>query len=152
MQTKKVILNIDPQDMADFAVIAIHSNLEAYLVAYRLNQSLGCLLHNSKTKKIDDFYTRFKYISNISKDNWELIANHYTDNEVFSKKNLLFKINQINRQSLIPSLNSVDFFFKVPKSKIISRWVKKIRAIEGIQIAYEIDKKILINLENLIFE
>lgn len=152
MKAKKVFFNIDPVDIDDFSVVAIHTNLEAYLVAYRLNQNLGCLLHNSKKKSKDDIYTRFKYLSKISKDNWELISNHYENDEIFSKKNLLFNINEMNKKSLIPSLNYVDFFFKIPKSKIIKDWVKKIRKIEGIQLAYEIDKKILNNLENLIFE
>ena len=152
MKAKKVFFNIDPVDIDDFSVVAIHTNLEAYLVAYRLNQNLGCLLHNSKKKSKDDIYTRFKYLSKTSKDNWELISNHYENDEIFSKKNLLFNINEMNKKSLIPSLNYVDFFFKIPKSKIIKDWVKKIRKIEGIQLAYEIDKKILNNLENLIFE
>ena len=152
MKAKKVFLNIEPVDIDDFSVVAIHTNLEAYLVAYRLNQNLGCLLHKSKKKSTDDIYTRFKYITKISKDNWELISNHYENDEIFSKKNLLFNINEMNKKSLIPSLNYVDFFFKIPKSKIIKDWVKKIRKIEGIQLAYEIDKRILNNLENLIFE
>ena len=58
----------------------------------------------------------------------------------------------MNKKSLIPTFNSVDFFFKIPKSKIINDWVKKIRKIEGIQLVYEIDKRILNNLQNLIFE
>tara|TARA_B100000579_G_scaffold427191_1_gene435466 strand:+ start:503 stop:961 length:459 start_codon:yes stop_codon:yes gene_type:complete len=152
MKTKKVILNMDPQDIDDFSVIAIHSNLEAYLVAYRLNQNLGCILHNSKKKSIDDVYTRFKYVSKISNDNWELISNHYMNDESFDKKNLLFNINETNKKSLIPTLDSVDFLFKIPKSKTVNEWVKKIRSIEGIQLAYEIDKKIMYNLENLIFD
>ena len=152
MKVKKVFLNIEPEDIDDFSVVAIHTNLEAYLVAYRLNQNLGCLLHNSKKKSIDDIYTRFKYLSKISKDNWELISNHYENDEIFSKKNLLFNINEMNKKSLIPSLNYVDFFLKIPKSKIIKDWVEKIRKIEGIQLAYEIDKSLLYNLENLIFE
>ena len=152
MKAKKVFLNIEPADIDDFSVVAIHTNLEAYLVAYRLNQNLGCLLRNSKKKSTDDIYTRFKYITKISKDNWELISNHYENDEIFSKKNLLFNINEMNKKSLIPSLDYVDFFFKIPKSKIIKDWVEKIRKIEGIQLAYEIDKRILNNLENLIFE
>ncbi len=151
-KAKKVFLNLEPEDIDDFSVVAIHSNLEAYLVAYRLNQNLGCLLHNSKKTSIDDTYTRFKYLSKKSKDYWELISNHYKNDEVFSKKNLLFDINEINKKSLIPSLDYVDFFFKIPKSKIIKDWVEKIRKIEGIQLAYEIDKRISNNLENLIFE
>ena len=50
-QTGQLILavtSIEPQDIDDFAVVAIHSNLEAYLIAYRFNQNLGCLLENSK--------------------------------------------------------------------------------------------------------
>ncbi len=152
MKAKKVFLSIDPQDIDDFAVVAIHSNLEAYLIAYRLNQNLGCLLQNSKKNSINDIYTRFNYLSKISNDNWELISNHYKDDEGSYKQNLLFKINGTNKRSLIPTLDSVDFFFKVPKYKIISEWVVKIRNIEGIQLAYEIDKKILSNLENLIFD
>ena len=69
------------------AIYAIHTNLEAYLVAYRLNKNLGCLLHNSKKKSIGDIYTRFKYVSKISKDTWELISNHYENDEIFTKKN-----------------------------------------------------------------
>ena len=152
MKTRKVFLNIEPEDIDDFSVVAIHTNLEAYLVAYRLNKNLGCLLHNSKKKSIGDIYTRFKYVSKISKDTWELISNHYENDEIFTKKNLLFNINEMNKKSLIPTFNSVDFFFKIPKSKIINDWVKKIRKIEGIQLVYEIDKRILNNLQNLIFE
>ena len=152
MKAKKVFLNIEPEDIDDFSVIAIHTNLEAYLVAYRLNQNLGCLLHNSKKKSKDDIYTRFKYLSKISKDNWELISNHYENDKVFSKKNLLFNISEMDKRSLIPTLDYVDFFFKIPKFKIIEDWVDKIRKIEGIQLAYKIDKRILNNLENLIFE
>ena len=152
MKAKKVFLNIEPEDIDDFSVIAIHTNLEAYLVAYRLNQNLGCLLHNSKKKSKDDIYTRFKYLSKISKDNWELISNHYENDKVFSKKNLLFNISEMNKRSLIPTLDYVDFFLKIPKFKIIEDWVDKIRKIEGIQLAYKIDKRILNNLENLIFE
>ena len=93
MKAKKVFLSIDPQDIDDFAVVAIHSNLEAYLIAYRLNQNLGCLLQNSKKNSINDIYTRFNYLSKISNDNWELISNHYKDDEGSYKQNLLFKIN-----------------------------------------------------------
>ena len=66
--------------------------------------------------------------------------------------NLLFSVNKTNKKSLIPSLVSVDFFFKIPKSVDIDEWIIKIRNINGIQMAYEIDKKILLNLENLIFD
>ena len=152
MKAQKVFLNIEPQDIDDFSVIAIHSNLEAYLLAYRLNQNLGCLLHNAKKKSLDDIYTRFKYISKISNDSWELISNHYKNEESYNIKNLLFDINETNKKSLIPTLDSVDFFFKIPKSKVTSEWVTKIRNIGGIQLVYKIDKRILCNLENLIFD
>ena len=152
MKAQKVFLNIEPQDIDDFSVIAIHSNLEAYLLAYRLNQNLGCLLQNTKKKSLDDIYTRFKYISKISNDSWELISNHYKNEESYNIKNLLFDINETNKKSLIPTLDSVDFFFKIPKSKVTSEWVTKIRNIGGIQLVYEIDKRILCNLENLIFD
>jgi len=152
MITKKVILNIDPQDIDDCAVLAIHSSLEAYLIAYRLNQNLGCILHNSKKKSINDIYTRFKYISKISNETWELISNHYVNDKSYDIKNLLFNVNERNKKILIPTLDSVDFFLKVPKSKIINEWVVKIRNIEGIQLAYQIDTKILQNFENLIFD
>ena len=152
MKAQKVFLNIEPQDIDDFSVIAIHSNLEAYLLAYRLNQNLGCLLQNTKKKSLDDIYTRFKYISKISNDSWELISNHYKNEESYNIKNLLFDINETNKKSLIPTLDSVDFFFKIPKSKVTSEWVTKIRNIAGIQLVYKIDKRILYNLENLIFD
>ena len=152
MKAQKVFLNIEPQDIDDFSVIAIHSNLEAYLLAYRLNQNLGCLLHNTKKKSLDDIYTRFKYISKISNDSWELISNHYKNEESYNIKNLLFDINETNKKSLIPTLDSVDFFFKIPKSKVTSEWVTKIRNIGGIQLVYKIDKRMLCNLENLIFD
>tara|TARA_B100000963_G_C22240251_1_gene499674 strand:+ start:51 stop:509 length:459 start_codon:yes stop_codon:yes gene_type:complete len=152
MQTKKVFLSIDPQEIDDFTVIAIHSNLEAYLIAYRINKNLGCLLKNSKKESTKDIYTRFKYVSKISNDTWELISNHSKNNESVNKDNLLFNINEINRQSLIPKFDSVDFFLKIPKSKIIGEWIVNIRKIEGIQLAYTIDKNKLNNIENLIFD
>ena len=129
-----------------------HSQIWRPFYTYRLNQNLGCLLHNSSKKSMNDFYIRFKYNSKIENDNWELISNHHKNEEKFSKENLLFSVNKTNKKSLIPTLDSVDFFFKIPKSKVINEWVVKIRGIDGIQLAYEIDKKILLNLENLIFD
>ncbi len=152
MKVKKVFLSIEPGDIDDFSVVAIHANLEPYLLAYRLNQNLDCLLYNSKKKSINDFYTRFKYVSKISNDTWELISNHYENDESLQKRNLLFNIEKTNKKSLIPNLQPVDFFFKIPKSKVIAELVYKIRKIEGIQLAYEIDKKSLSNLQNLIFD
>ena len=61
-------------------------------------------------------------------------------------------MNETNKKSLIPTLDSVDFFFKIPKSKVTSEWVTKIRNIGGIQLVYKMDKRILCNLENLIFD
>ena len=105
-----------------------------------------------KKKSINDIYTRFKYISKISNETWELISNHYVNDKSYDIKNLLFNVNERNKKILIPTLDSVDFFLKVPKSKIINEWVVKIRNIEGIQLAYQIDTKILQNFENLIFD
>ena len=107
---------------------------------------------SSKPKKnLRDIYTDLNTFSKISNDSWELISNHYKNERILIKK-LLFNMNETNKKSLIPTLDLVDFFFKTPKSKITSEWVTKIRNIAGIQLVYKIDKKILGNLENLIFD
>ena len=82
-------LQIDDFDEIDYDLIAIHSVLEDYRLAYLINQKLPILLNKSKeeveihTKEGDAFFSKFTF-SDFQKDvQWTLIPNK---NEIIVKK------------------------------------------------------------------
>ncbi len=158
-------LQIDDFDEVSFDLIAIHSSLEDYRLAFFLNQKLPVLLEKSKkpievmTKNGEVCFTKFTYFD-INQDlGWNL----------FQNKNEIEIIETINNQNLfmntemaiatpvfmLPEFKKVDFFLKIENQNSnynIVEIVSKIKKIKSISTVYHIDNQSIKSKNNLIFQ
>jgi hypothetical protein len=116
-------LHIDEFDEVDYELIAIHTSLEDYRLAYFLNQKLPILLRKSKNeiqiniKEGVTFFSRFIYENTNTDCCWSLVQNK---NEVTSlntnnNPNLFGEssFEVATKAFLLPELKKVDYFLKI---------------------------------------
>jgi hypothetical protein len=155
MLQKRIIFTPHLEDEIDIDLFAIHSTLESYLMAFRLNNSLGSLFYNVTEKNENDedlaVFDRFIWEQTPGENGWELISNHcYHSQEDLQANSLQLMIEK--KTCLISTLENIDFFLKVPENTLTGDHVSQIRNIEGVQFIYRISEpKVLLN-PNLIFE
>ena len=155
---KKVYkLAFDDFDSEDYSLIAIHSALEAYRLAYFINRELNVRLEKCP---FDVVYTveqgkatfsRFVYEDEIDNAEWNLIQNKdtalstQTDTTLFSSSGIGVSIY------LLPEYKNVDYLLKVENADGIRKTVQLLDAIQHISAAYNIDHRKLRSKNNLIF-
>ncbi|WP_340199436.1 IPExxxVDY family protein [Ascidiimonas sp. W6] len=142
-----------------FAIIAIHSYLEDYKLAYFLNLHL-----RSKLKRLS-FNIDFKDTTSFSLYEWEdkyqdtvwnLISNKsHMDYEISEEVISLFNSNyRTLTRFLIPERSKVDFFLKIDNGLEVNglkKIVDKINQITAVSTAYSINIEALKSRNNLIF-
>lgn len=143
-----------------FAVIAIHSYLEDYRLAYLLNLNLRSKLNRLPFNIDFKDKTSFSLYEWEDKDNdavWNLISNKSNANnqmaETVSENLFNLKDTPVMR-FLIPERNKVDYFLKIDNgSEIIGidKTLVHINQIEQISTAYKLDIESLKSRNNLIF-
>ena len=160
MATHKLLLDDDFE--YDFLLLAIHTSLEAYQIAFALNKSLGLQL----ARRSEDLnLIKEKHQANFSLFEYENKRDYVTYHLFSNKtKTLLENVAQglfsdereiLVRDLFINDLPKVDFFLKVydeanafAKAKIL----KQINEIPQIVTAYSVDTDELKTKQNLIFE
>jgi hypothetical protein len=157
-------LYIDELEELDFNLLAIHTSLEDYRLAYFLNQKLQLNLSKNKeeikirNKEGNTYFSRFTFEDSKKDIFWNLIEN---ENEITLKQN---NINQglfsesknsfTSKDFLIPEYKKVNFFLKVeaPKESVIpTAIVTIIKSIDKISTVYTIELDNLKSKNNLIF-
>ena len=155
-------LHIDEFDEVDYELIAIHTSLEDYRLAYYINQNLPVLLHKSKDEieiTIKEGVTHFsRYLfENTEKDiEWNLIQNK---NEVVRQKidntqNLFADTNLeiATKVYLLPEFKKVDYFLKIENSEQSTEIItQNINKIDRISAVYSVDSSQIKSKNNLIF-
>lgn len=148
----------------EYQLIAIHTSLEDYRLAYFLNQSLSIKLKKSednlniKSKKGESNFSRFEYENNDLCQAWNLIENriNITNAEVeaaddlFSSNQNLFTTNTF----LLPEFKNVDFLLKINQDlaiNLVPNYISKINTIEKISMVYAIENHKIKTKNNLIF-
>jgi hypothetical protein len=157
-------LHLDEFDEIDYDLIAIHSVLEDYRLAYFINQKLPIILSRSKdeigvtVKEGEAFF--LKYIYNDFKNDivWSLISNK---NEIVIKKNssgqnlfLNTAVEIATKVYLLPELKKVDYFLKIKNNHNtfdIEQVIKTINTIERISTVYAVIPEKIKSKNNLIF-
>lgn len=157
-------LLLDEFDEIDYDLIAIHSVLEDYRLAYFINQKLPIILSRSKdeigvtVKEGEAFF--LKYIYNDLKNDivWSLISNK---NEIVIKKNssgqnlfLNTAVEIATKVYLLPELKKVDYFLKIKNNQDtfdIEQIIKTINTIERISTVYAVIPEKIKSKNNLIF-
>ncbi len=155
-------LTIDEFDEVNYELIAIHTSLEDYHLAYFINQKFPILLSRNKneiqvnTKGGETYFSRFTYENTDQEITWDLIQNK---NEVTIQKTNPTKTLFSNdsqeiaaRAYLLPEFNKVDYFLKIenpqtPAIEIIGA-IKKIKSISTI---YSVNASQIKSKNNLIF-
>jgi hypothetical protein len=155
-------LYIEDFDEIDYELIGIHTALEAYRLAYFLNQKLPILLSKNKkevqinTKEGETYFTRYFYENKEKNTTWNLIENKnkilipkkdttqnlFTNSDMKATKNVF----------LIPEFKKVDYFLRIEDDSLeITDIVTAIHSIDWVEAAYAVDIVKIKSKNNLIF-
>lgn len=157
-------LDLDEFDEIDYYLIAIHTTLEDYRLAYFINQHLPINLSKSKEeiqisiKEGETQFSRFYFNDEVNFISWNLIQNK---NEVIGQKEI---INQdlfsnssqevATKVFLLPELKKVDYFLKIESDEDdvkITDIIKKLKTIKSLSTVYVVDTETIKSKNNLIF-
>lgn len=156
-------LDLDEFDEIDYHLIAIHTTLEDYRLAYFINQHLPVNLSKSKEeilisiKEGETQFSRFYFDDENNFISWNLIQNK---NEVVGKKEIasqdLFSNSAqevATKVFLLPELKKVDYFLKIESDDDlqINEIVKKLKTIKSLSTVYVVDTETIKSKNNLIF-
>ncbi len=148
----------------DYLLLAIHSSLEDYKIAYFLNK---CLQINFIRARQDlDFnhgavqalYPLFLFKEPAKYRNYFLIKNKFKGpvKRVISSGSLFTEEEVSSRNSyLIPEYKEVDYFLKMDEDinhDQFQKLISKIATIPNVQTIYEVDHNKLKSKNNLILE
>lgn len=134
----------------DFILLAIHSPLEPYRLAYALNKSLDIKLAYCRPI---DAYELYEYENSENKTVWNLINNKITTTSDKEKNySTLFQQETNTIQYLIPEHKKTDYFIKISDTELaIENIISKIKAIPQIITTFVIATNSLKSKNNLIF-
>ncbi|WP_395045201.1 IPExxxVDY family protein [Flavobacterium sp.] len=157
-------LYIEEFEEDDFHIIAIHTSLEDYRLAYCLNRDLEICLSKNKSdiqlqvKEGKTSFARFTFEDEKKLINWDLVQNK---NDVLGTENIaaqdLFSNSKNSFSSsayLLPEFKKVDFFLKIENAENeinLTEIVSKINTIDSIKMVYNVDKNKIKSKNNLIF-
>jgi hypothetical protein len=146
-------LDLGEFDEIDYNLIAIHTALEDYRLAFFINQKLPIILGKSKDevqiniKEGETKFSRFYYYDSENAISWNLIQNK---NEVYqhtkdTTQNLFSNITMeiSTKVYLLPEFKKADYFLKIENTQDTMS-VSKIKAIlntiESISTVYTVQK------------
>jgi hypothetical protein len=156
-------LDLDEFDEIDYHLIAIHTTLEDYRLAYFINQHLPVNLSKSKEeilisiKEGETQFSRFYFDDEDNFISWNLIQNK---NEVVGEKEIasqdLFSNSAqevATKVFLLPELKKVDYFLKIESDDDlqINEIVKNLKSIKSLSTVYVVDTETIKSKNNLIF-
>lgn len=141
-----------------FFLIALHSNVEIFFLAYLLNKNLKTSFKKMKYNVINNennyLFERYQSVDKNKREKMDLFSNksalkkNRTTDQVFS----LFDSSYFKKFFFIDEFKDVDFFIKKDSINNLDLLIKKIKLIEEIESSYLVDEKLLKNKENLIFD
>ena len=139
----------------DFGLIAIHSAIEGFSLAYILNKTLKGKFKRSSNDEIINSADFEFYRWEIKKENIEcsLISNQKKVKSKIKKSNTsLFFSEETKKVSLIDSLENVDYFIKINSGLDINFIVEKIKGLPEIILTYTINNNKIKSKFNLILD
>lgn len=157
-------LAFDDFDEINYQLVAIHTSLEDYRLAYFINQKLPIKLSSTNNDVQIDLklgaakFTRFYYHDIEKEISWNLIQNK---NEVIQNKKGnnqdLFtnvKMEVSTKVFLLPEFKKVDYFLKIDNTEEVmdSAAIQlQLNTIKHISTAYSVDILKIKSKNNLIF-
>lgn len=157
-------LDIGEFDEIDYSLIAIHTSLEDYRLAYYINQKLHVNLNKSKkeiqitVKEGEAHFSRFHYYETKKEISWDLIQNknEVIHQQVENNQSLFSNINieVATKVYMLPEFKKVDFFLKIENSENdlnILKLQNTLNTIDNIATIYLVDTNKIKSKNNLIF-
>lgn len=149
-------LNIDYFEDDDFKLLAIHSSLESYELAFFINKNFPVLLSLTdepillKSGKNECAFSRFSWKS--ESESWDLLENKAEVVSEISENNSLFA-NEITQSAfLLPDQKNADFVLKIANPiQQIDSIIKTLKKIKNLSTAYALEDISLKSKYNLIF-
>ena len=157
-------LDLGEFDEIDYNLIAIHTSLEDFRLAYFINQKLPINLSKSKDevqiniKEGETNFSRFYYYDLEKAISWNLIQNK---NEVSQQKkdtlqNLFSNVTMeiTTKVFLLPEFKKADFFLKIENTEDtldVSKIKTILNTIDNISAVYTVDTNQIKSKNNLIF-
>jgi hypothetical protein len=157
-------LNFDDFDEVDYDLIAIHTSLEDYRLAYMINQQLPIVLSKNKknveviSKFGEIFFSQFSFFDDAKEISWHLVQNK---NEIVNFKkntdqNLFFNkdLETVSKVFLLSEHKKVDYFLKIENDQNpvnIEFILKKLNTITNISTVYIVNPNTIKSKNNLIF-
>ena len=148
----------------DYHLIALHTSLEDYRLAYFLNRELGIGLSKSKSdiplqvKGMKTSFIRFTFEDEKKLIQWDLVQNK---NEIENIENItttdLFSNTKNSFSSsvyLLPEYKKVDFFVKIENADNeidLDEVMFQISKIDAVNLVYSVAKNKIKSKNNLIF-
>ncbi|MBD3582106.1 IPExxxVDY family protein [Flavobacterium selenitireducens] len=155
-------LNIDEFDEIDYQLIAIHTSLEDYRLAYFINQNFPVLLSKCKkdipitSKSGNAGMSRFSFEDEYNGSTWNLIQNRNefltvqpnASDDLFSGTT----VKVASKAYLLPEFKKVDYLLKVHNlDESAARISEKMQKIEQVNTSYILDTSRIKSINNLIF-
>jgi hypothetical protein len=149
-------------DAIDYDLIAIHTSLEDYRLAYFINQKFPILLSKSfnfvefQTTNGIAFFSKFCSAKKNGNEEWTLIENKdellqinpKSSNDLFSEEEEKITTNVY----FMPELKKVNYFLKIESASLeLEDIMSKLKTITQISTAYWVDSDKLKSKNNLIF-
>lgn len=155
---------IEDFEEEDYHLIALHTSIEDYRLAYFLNKELGIGLSKSKfdiplqVKKVNTSFVRFTFEDAKKIIQWDLVQNkneienleNTTTTDLFSNTKNSFTSSAY----LVPEYKKVDFFVKIENAANeidIDKIIAQISKIEAVKLVYSVAKNKIKSKNNLIF-
>jgi hypothetical protein len=151
-------------DEIDYHLIAIHTSLEDYRLAYFINQKLPINLSKNENeiqiniKEGETKFSRFYFYDTEKAISWNLIQNK---NEVIQQKNensqnLFSNINLevSTKVYLLPEFKKVDYFLKIEnieEGMNVTEIQLLLNTIDNISTVYKVETNKIKSKNNLIF-
>ena len=158
MNAKKVY-NLELEEtFEEVNLIAIHSYLEGYQLAFYLNDTMNSDFKRSKKdlslKGAKNNFIHFEWEDKMYDFQCSLFSNKYRD-ELKPKKlisNNLFNLPIRNEVYLFPKLRQVDFFIKSSDHKTIETVLSHLKKWSKISFLYQVDTEVIKKQLNVIFD
>lgn len=152
-------LQLDDFFCADYELIAIHSVLEDYRLAYFINQEVQLQLKKCKpsvemnTKEGKYSFEHFSFEDKKTDRFWHLVSNKSQTNVATENTNGLFE-NIEATAYLLPEFKKADYFLKIENIDYnfnAEDTIKKISNITQVSLLYTIEPEKLKSKNNIIF-
>lgn len=138
-------------------LLALHTSLEAYQIAFFLNQHC-----QAQFKRIEDIilknqaacFALFEWDNPLLDQKVSLFSNQYSADEVQTQENntTLFDLPLRNQVSLFSEFKQVDFFIKSSHKELIQRLLKPLNSWKAVSMVYALSSSKMKNQLNLIFD